>query len=86
MIDAPPRQAAMRRRPDRSGAGRGGADAIEQLGSSDERHAKARHRQQHSAIARIVLHVVDTALDGANRDRVGDEERLQARLDRKQSA
>ena len=70
----------------RSGIGRNGPDAVEQLGSGDEWNAKARGSQQHSPVAGIVLHVVDATFDRADSNGVGDKIGLQARLDDKQSA
>jgi hypothetical protein len=63
-----------------------GPDAIEQLGPRDERDAETGSRQQHAAIAWIILHIVDAALNCADGDGIGDEIGLKARLDDKQSA
>lgn len=65
---------------------RGGTDAVEQLRAGDERHPKAGHGQQDSAVARIVLHIMDAALDRADGDCISDEERFQARLDGEEPA
>jgi hypothetical protein len=66
--------------------GRRGTDAVDQLGTGDERHAKAGHGQQDSAVPWIILHIVGAALDRAKSDGIGDEKRLEARLDGEQSA
>jgi len=60
-------------------------DAVEQLGPGDERNAKTGNRQQHAAIARIILHVMGAAFDRADGDGIGHQEGLKARLDDKQS-
>jgi len=62
------------------------ADAVEQLCAGDEWHAEAGGRQDQSGIAGIILQVVEAPLDGANRDCVSHQIRLEARLDDKQSA
>ena len=67
-------------------SGGAGPNAIEQLRPGDERHAKASRRKHHTGVARVVLHVVDAALAGADGYGIGDEIRFQARLDDKQAA
>jgi hypothetical protein len=67
-------------------AGRDGADAVEQFGASDERHAQAGNRKQPAAIAGILLKIVGAPLDRSDGDRIGDKIGLEARLDDKQSA
>ena len=63
--------------------GRDRPHAVEQFGAGNERDAEAGEGQQDAAIAGIVLHVMNAALDRSDRDRVGDEKRLQTRLDDK---
>jgi hypothetical protein len=66
--------------------GRRGTDAVDQLGAGDEWHTKASHSQQDTAAPRIILYVMRPALDRAESDGIGDEKRLEARLDGEQSA
>ena len=63
-----------------------GPHAVKQLPACNEWNAETRSGQHDAGIPRIVLHVMDAALDGANGDRICDEIGLQARLDDKQSA
>jgi hypothetical protein len=60
-------------------------DAVEQLGSGNEWNAETGNRQQHAAIARIILHIVSAAFDRADGDGIGHKESLKACLDDKQS-
>ncbi|HET9399095.1 MAG TPA: hypothetical protein VFO45_09790 [Sphingomicrobium sp.] len=61
------------------------ADTVEQLCTRDERHAEAGGRQEQPAIAGIVLKIMDTALDRADGNGIGDQERFQACLDDEQA-
>jgi hypothetical protein len=60
-------------------------DRVDQLGPGNERHAKAGERQHHPGIARILIHIMQAALDRADGDGVRDEQRLVAGLDREQA-
>jgi hypothetical protein len=62
------------------------ADAVEQLGAGDKRHAKASGGEQDSTVSRIVLQIMHTALDRADGDGIGDQERFQACLDGEEPA
>lgn len=63
----------------------GGLHAIDQLSPGDERNPKASERQQHPAVARIILHIVSAALDRPDGDGVRHQVRLEAGLDNEQS-
>jgi hypothetical protein len=77
---------ALQRRRIGPGLGRHGCrpHGIEQLGADQEHHSGAGQRQQQAADAGIGLQVVNTAFDRAQRDRIGDQPRLSAGLDREQ--
>jgi hypothetical protein len=60
-------------------------NAVQKLRSGYERDAEAGEGEQHAAIARINLHIMNAALDGAEGDGVGDQIRLQAGLDHEQA-
>ena len=62
----------------------GWTDGIEQFGAGDEHHAGAHHRQQNPRIAGIGFHIMATALDRADGDRIDHQERLEAGLDGEQ--
>jgi hypothetical protein len=62
-----------------------GPDAVEQLCAGDERDAQAGGGQDQSGIAGIILQIMDAPFDGADRDRISYQKRLQARLDDKQA-
>lgn len=64
---------------------RGGFHAVDQLRPSNERHAQAGKCKQHSAVARIGLHIMEAALDRADRDGIGHQIRLEPRLDGEKS-
>ena len=59
--------------------------AIEQFRSGYERHAEASQRKQHSTVPRIILHVVNSALDRPDGNRIGHQIRLEAGFDDEQS-
>jgi hypothetical protein len=56
-------------------------DRIEQLRSGDEHDAGAGSSQDPAARAGILRHIMLAAFDGAERDRIDDKPRLEARLD-----
>jgi hypothetical protein len=60
-------------------------DAVDQLRTGDEGDAQAGQREQDTAIAWIVLHVMKAALHRAHRDGIGHQERLEPRLDGEES-
>jgi len=62
-----------------------GLDRIDQLGPGDEGHAKTGQRQHIARIARILVDVVKPALDRPDGDRISEEQRLGAGLDREQA-
>jgi hypothetical protein len=62
-----------------------GADGIEQLRSSDEHHACAGQGQDQPARSGIHFHVVARPFHGADGDRIDDQPRFRACLDRKES-
>src|SRR5690606_17706641 len=59
---------------------------LHELGAGEKGRAGAGQRQQPAAEARIELAIVRAPLDRAERQRVDDEHRLEARLDREQPA
>jgi hypothetical protein len=61
-------------------------DTVQQFRSGNERQSQAGNCQDHAAVARIVLHVVDAALNGTDGYGICDEKGLKAGLDDKQSA
>jgi hypothetical protein len=64
---------------------RRGSDRVEQLAPGQEDDAGAAQRQDDSERARILLQVMLAALDGADRDRIGDQECLEPGLDGEQA-
>ena len=60
--------------------------AVHQFRPGNERHAKTGQCEQDAAIAGIVRHVMDAALNRTNCDSVGDEKSLKTRLDCKEPA
>jgi len=62
-----------------------GLDRIDQLGPGDKRHAKTGQRQHEPRIARILVDIVKSALDRPDGDRISEEQRLGAGLDREQA-
>jgi hypothetical protein len=57
------------------------ANAVEQLRTSDKRHAEASCGEQNATNARIVLHIMDAALNRADAYGISDKIRLKTRLD-----
>ena len=62
-----------------------GADGIEQLRSSDEHYAGAGQGQDQPTRPGVDFHVVARPFDGADSDRIDDQPRFRACLDRKES-
>ena len=69
------------RGPWRRTTGLGRLHAVQQFRSGDERNPEASGCKQHAAIAGIVLHIMDTALDRPDGDGIGHQIRLEAGLD-----
>jgi hypothetical protein len=59
---------------------------IEQLGAGKEHDAGAGEGEHPAAVARIDLEIVAPALDRAQRDRIDDQPRIEARLDHEKAA
>jgi hypothetical protein len=59
--------------------------AVQKLCSSDKGYTEAGKRQQNAAIARVILHIVDAALDRPDGDCIGHQIRFEACLDREES-
>ena len=59
---------------------------VEQLGSGDEDDAGAGQRQQQTHRSRIEVDIVARPLNRSNGDRIGDQPRFRAGLDREQAA
>lgn len=66
--------------------GRFRTNAVEQLGSRNERDAEARKGQNHPIISWIAGHVMHPAFNCSERDRISHEIGLKTRLDDKQPA
>jgi hypothetical protein len=60
-------------------------DRIHQLGPGDERHAKAGERQHDPGIARILIHIMQPALDRSDGEGISHEKRLRPGLDGEQA-
>jgi hypothetical protein len=60
-------------------------DRIDQLGPGDERDAEAGESQHDPGIARILIHIMQPALDRSDGDGISHEKRLRPGLDREQA-
>jgi hypothetical protein len=61
-----------------------GRDRVEQFRADEEHHSGAGQRQQPPAVTRIRFEIRRAALDRAERDRIGHQPRIGARLDGEQ--